>query len=339
LHPDTTSPASDNRPVIVDCALYERGRRRDGPLTLTEAATARCKPDAFVWLGLYEPTFEEFDAVGREFGLHELAVEDAIKAHQRPKLEVYGDSLFAVLKTARYVDETETVEFGEIQVFMGDGFAVVVRHGEASALGETRKRMEERPDLVALGPAAVLYGVVDRVVDDYVPVITGLDNDIREVELQVFSNDPDAPNPVERIYKLKREVLEMHRATAPLVDPLNELSTRELPCVPPDTQEYFRDVHDHLQRVKEQVGTFSELLTSVLDANLTRVGVRQNEDMRKISAWVAIAAVPTMIAGIYGMNFEHMPELRSTWGYPAVLIATFLACALLYRAFRRSGWL
>jgi magnesium transporter len=198
--------------------------------------------------------------------------------------------------------------------------------------------MEARPDLVALGPAAVLYGVVDRVVDDYVPVITGLDDDIREVELQVFS-DADHANPVERIYKLKREVLEMQQATTPLLEPLQQLSTRALPWVAADTREYFRDVDDHLRRVKEQVDTFSELLTSVLEANLTRVSVRQNEDMRKISAWVAIAAVPTMVAGIYGMNFEHMPELDKTWGYPAVLALIAIACGLLYRAFRRSGWL
>ena len=324
--------------MIVDCALYEKGRRRAGELTLPDAARACRLPGAFVWLGLYEPTEDEFDAVGREFGLHELAIEDAVKAHQRPKLEVYGESLFVVLKTARYVDATETVEFGEIQVFIGDGFAVVVRHGEASALGETRRHIEARPDLVALGPAAVLYGVVDRVVDDYLPVISGLDDDIREVELQVFS-DTDVANPVERIYKLKREVLEMQQATTPLLEPLQQLATRTLPWVAPDTREYFRDVDDHLRRVKEQVDTFSELLTSVLEANLTRVSVRQNEDMRKISAWVAIAAVPTMVAGIYGMNFEHMPELDETWAYPTVLAGILIACALLYRAFRRSGWL
>lgn len=324
--------------MIVDCALYEAGKRRAGDLSLREAAAACRNADSFVWLGLYEPTHEEFTSVGREFGLHELAVEDAVKAHQRPKLEVYGESLFVVLKTARYVDETEMVEFGEIQVFVGEGFAVVVRHGEASALAETRRHLQDRPDLVALGPAAVLYGVVDKVVDDYAPVIDGLDNDIHEVELQVFS-DTDSGNPVERIYKLKREVLEMQRATGPLLEPLAELYTRRLPVVGGATQDYFRDVHDHLQRVKEQVATFNELLSSVLEANLTRVSVRQNEDMRKISAWVAIAAVPTMIAGIYGMNFESMPELEQPWGYPAALLLIFTSCGLLYRAFRRSGWL
>jgi magnesium transporter len=324
--------------MIVDCALYENGRRESTELTLAEAATACHQPNTFVWLGLYEPSQEEFESVRRAFGLHELAVEDAINAHQRPKLEVYGDSLFVVLRTALYSDVAETVEFGEIQVFIGDGFAVVVRHGQASALTETRRQVEGRPDLLALGPGAVLHAVVDRVVDDYLPVINGLDTDIRQVEYQVFSEN-DAVNPVERIYKLKREVLEMHQATVPLLDPLDQLATADLPWVRPDTYPYFRDVHDHLLRVKGEVETFSDLLTSVLDANLTRVTVRQNEDMRKISAWVAIAAVPTAIAGIYGMNFEYMPELEQDWGYPVVLAVIFVACVLLYRAFRRSGWL
>ncbi|MGQ0824510.1 MAG: magnesium and cobalt transport protein CorA [Actinomycetota bacterium] len=324
--------------MIVDCALYENGRRRAGALSLTDAATACRNPDTFVWLGLYEPTEAEFAEVQREFDLHELAVEDAIKAHQRPKLEVYGDSLFVVLKTARYLDATESVEFGEIQVFVGHGFAVVVRHGEASSLAATRKHIEDRHDLVSLGPAAVLYGVVDKVVDDYQPVMAGIDNDVREVELQVFSDGRDQ-NPVERIYKLKREVLQMHQATDPLLEPLEQLATQQLPWVEEDTRDYFRDVHDHLQRAREKVDTFSVLLTSILEANLTRVSVRQNEDMRKISAWVAIAAVPTMIAGIYGMNFQDMPELDQPWGYPAVLGLVAISCGFLYRAFRRSGWL
>ena len=325
--------------MIVDCALYVDGRRREGELSVAAAARACRAPGAFVWLGLYEPTTDEFETVDREFALHELAVEDAIKAHQRPKLEVYGDSLFVVLKTARYVDAVETVEFGEIQVFVGTRFAVVVRHGEASALSETRRRMEARPDLLAAGPGAVLYGVVDHVVDDYQPVIDGLDDDIRETELQVFSDGPERGNPVERIYKLKREVLEMQQATAPLLHPLEQLASQELPAIAPEVRPYFRDVHDHVQRVVQSVSTFSELLTSALQANLTRVSVRQNEDMRKISAWVAIAAVPTMIAGIYGMNFRHMPELDQPWGYPAVLVFILVVCGSMYRAFRRSGWL
>jgi magnesium transporter len=324
--------------VIVDCALYEKGHRRLGGFSIQQAASSCHDPDAFVWLGLYEPSEGEFEEVRLAFALHELAVEDAINAHQRPKLEVYGETLFVVLKTARYVDPEEVVEFGEIQVFVGEGFAVVVRHGEASALAGARRSIEERPDLLALGPGAVLYAVVDHVVDDYAPVVAGLEDDIRSVEYDVFSEN-EKHNPVERIYKLKREVLETHQAIVPLLDPLEQLATQDLPWVERSTQPYFRDVHDHVLRVSGQVVTFRDLLTSVLEANLTRVGVRQNEDMRKISAWVAIAAVPTMVAGIYGMNFEHMPELQQEWAYPAVLLAIALVCVLLYRAFRRSGWL
>jgi magnesium transporter len=324
--------------VIIDCALYQDGQRRAGTLAVDEAAAACGQRGVFVWLGLYEPTEDEFQTVGREFGFHELAVEDAINAHQRPKLEVYGESLFVVLKTARYVDAVEDVSFGEIQVFVGDGFAVVVRHGEASALAATRQQLEQRPDLLAIGPAAVLYGVVDRVVDDYLPVVRDMDDAIQTVEYQVFS-EIDAENPVERIYKLKREVLELHRATSPLLEPLEQLAEQELPWIPQATRDYFRDVHDHLERVQEQVETFRELLTSVLEANLTRVSVRQNADMRKISAWVAIAAVPTLVGGIYGMNFEHMPELGEAWAYPAVLVFIAASCAFLYWKFRRSGWL
>ena len=326
------------RGVIVDCALYRDGQREGGKLAIEEVADACQRKDAFVWIGLFEPTEEEFEMVRREFDLHELAVEDAIKAHQRPKLEVYDDTLFVVLKTARYDEASETVELGEILIFVGEGFIVHVRHGAASALAGVRARIESRPDLLACGPSAVLHAIVDKVVDDYEPVMQGLENDIREVELAVFSQDEDE-NPVERIYFLKREVLEIHRAVVPLSGALNLLAHGRLPCIHEETHEYFRDVHDHLLRVVELDATYRDLLTSVLEANLTRVSVRQNEDMRKISAWVAIAAVPTMLAGIYGMNFEHMPELRSSFGYPVVVAVMVVACTAMYRAFRRSGWL
>lgn len=323
--------------MIVDCAVYEDGARQPGELKLSEVPAARQRDNAFVWLGLYEPTEEEFDAVRREFELHELAVEDAICAHQRPKLEIYDESIFVVLKTARYIDETEAVEIGEIMMFVGEHFIVVVRHGEGSPLTGVRRRVESHPDLLRQGPSAVAYAIVDQVVDDFSPVIAGIDKDIREVEIEVFSEeDSDA---AERIYKLKREVLELDGAVVPLIDPLEKLANRYYRFVPDDLTEYFRDVHDHVLREAEFVQTFRDLLTSVLEANLTRVSVRQNEDMRKISAWVAIAAVPTMVAGIYGMNFENMPELDQDWAYFAVLGVIAAACLLLYRGFRRSGWL
>jgi magnesium transporter len=331
------SEGCQNSNVIIDCALYEDGRRQPGTLALEDVPTACQRKNAFVWIGLYEPTEEEFDAVRREFDLHELAAEDAITAHQRPKLEVYDETLFVVLKSARYDESTECVELGEILVFVGQGFIVVVRHGQASALSEVRRRVESRPDLLACGPSAVLWAIVDKVVDDYGPVMSALENDIREVELQVFSEA--AENPVERIYLLKREVLEIHRAVTPFCEPLAALAHGDFVAIHDDIREYFRDVHDHLLRVVEADVTHRDLLNSVLEANLTRVSVRQNEDMRRISAWVAIAAVPTMVAGIYGMNFEHMPELSSSAGYPFVLGIMAVACGLMYRFFRKSGWL
>jgi magnesium transporter len=330
--------------MIIDCAVYQEGRRRPGELALADAFEATEDDNAFVWIGLYEPDEREFDAVAREFNLHELAVEDAIKAHQRPKLEVYDDTLFVVLKTARYLEAEETVEFGEIMLFIGPQFVVAVRHKPASELRGVRKEIESRPDLLRFGPGAVLYAILDRVVDDYLPVIEGLDQDIKEVEKQVFSQE--GHNPAERIYMLKREVIEFHQSTAPLAEPLDRLVRGQVPLLHQDMPEYFRDVQDHLLRVVEQVNAFRDLLTSVLQANLTQVALRQNEvgmqqnaDVRKISAWVAIVAVPTMIAGIYGMNFEHMPELRWVLGYPLALLAMALACAALYRAFKRNGWL
>ncbi|MEE9263002.1 MAG: magnesium/cobalt transporter CorA, partial [Vicinamibacteria bacterium] len=303
--------------MIVDCAVYKQGRRVPGEFTPQAAFRESRNDDAFVWIGLHEPTPEEFEVVRREFDLHELAVEDAIKAHQRPKLESYDDSVLLVLKPARYVDTEEVVELGEILIFLGPGFIVVVRHGQTTGLQEVRRSIEARPDFLALGPSAVLHAIVDRVVDDYVPVVDGLELDIDQVEEAVFS--ADRTNPVERIYYLKREVLEFRRATAPLLNPLNQLAARTLPQVHDDVREYFRDVYDHLLRINEQVEAYRDLLTSILEANLTQVSVRQNEDMRRISAWVAIAVVPTMIAGIYGMNFKNMPELETPLGYPAVL--------------------
>jgi magnesium transporter len=323
--------------VIVDSALYVDGRRTEGRLALDDVPAACLRSGAFVWLGLYEPTNEEFDAVRTAFGLHELAVEDAVKAHQRPKLEVYDDSLFLVLKTARYLDAEERVEFGEILVFVGESFIVHVRHGEATALSSVRQAVEARDDLLRCGPGAVLHAIVDHVVDDYGPVIAGLENDIGEVELEVFSER--GHNPVQRIYMLKREVLELNQAAVPLEEALSALYQRKFEVIHEDIREYFRDVHDHVLKVVGRTGTFSDLLTSVLSANLTAVTVRQNEDMRKISAWVAIAAVPTMLAGIYGMNFEHMPELGWVAGYPLALGTMATACGSLYRLFRRSGWL
>jgi magnesium transporter len=322
--------------MIVNQAVYEHGRRLAEPVALEDTYEQVRREGVFAWIGLLEPTEEEFESVRREFQLHELAVEDAINAHQRPKLEFYGDSLFIVLKTVRWVDTEERIELGELLIFVGDGFIVSVRHGEPS-LRDVQLQMEQRPDLLAHGPSAALYAIVDRVVDDYEPVIEELDSSIRETETDVFS--PSSSNPSGRIYQLKRAVLEMHTALAPLVPALEKLATIEHPLINEGMRPYFRDVHDHLLRAHGRVEGFRELLTSVLAANLTQASVRQNEDVRKISAWAAIIAVPTLITGVYGMNFEHMPELPWRLGYPLALLIMALACFLLFRQFRRVGWL
>jgi magnesium transporter len=324
--------------VIVDKALYENGLRRPGELDLEQMYEACRSPECFAWIGLYEPTEEEFDSVRREFNLHELAVEDAIKAHQRPKLEVFEDehSLFIVLKTARYVEGGPAVETGEIQLFIGEGFIVTVRHGETK-LHDVRLQLEKRPELLRLGPGAALHAIIDRVVDDYAPVIAALDRDIRQLEAEVFSDRRTGST--QRIYSLKREVLELYDAVAPLSEPLDRLERVDFPLIPKELRPYFRDVRDHVLRSVREVDGFRELLTSILAANLTQASVRQNEDVRKISAWAAIAAVPTLITGIYGMNFEHMPELGWTLGYPLALAVMALVCFALYRNFKRAGWL
>jgi magnesium transporter len=321
--------------MIVDCAAYEGGRRRQGELSMERAGEAAGEEGTFVWLGVVEPSEAEFKAIAAEFDLHELAVEDAVRAHQRPKIEEYGETIHVVLKTARYVDPKEVIEVGEISVFVAPDFIVTVRHGAAD-LAPVRRRLEQRPDLLEKGAGAVLYAIADHVVDRYLEAAHGFDEDVREVELQVFG---EGQNPTQRIYKLEREVLEFQAATAPLGEALEELCRGDSAVVPETLHEYFRDVEDHLRRVSTRIENFRQLLDSALEANLTQVSMRQNEDMRKISAWVAIAAVPTMVAGVYGMNFEHMPELEWSFGYPTVLGVTLVLCLFLYWRFKRAGWL
>jgi magnesium transporter len=323
--------------VIVDCAIYEDGRRRDGGVDLHEAYGACRQGGKFAWIGMYEPTEEEFDSLRREFDLHPLAVEDAVHAHERPKLEVFDATVFIVLKTVRYVDSREVLEIGEILIFLGHDYILTVRHGKASALKPVREALESDPELLRHGPGAVLHAIVDHVVDDYGPALDGLSEDIEQVENQVFS--AERTNPAERIYRLKREALEFHRAAAPLVEPIDRLAMGHYEQVHPEVRAYFRDVNDHLMRVHEQLEGYRDLLTSILQANLAQVTVQQNDDVRRISAIVAILAVPTMLAGIYGMNFEHMPELGWSFGYPLVLAVMLTLCAMLYRFFRRAGWL
>ncbi|NYI08102.1 magnesium and cobalt transport protein CorA [Allostreptomyces psammosilenae] len=344
--------------AVVDCAVYRDGRRGVRRLTPEEAVEqVRSTGEGFVWLALYEPDERELSGIASLFGLHPLAVEDAVHAHQRPKLERYDDMLFTVFKTVRYVEHdeltptSEVVDTGEVMVFVGADFVITVRHGHG-ALRALRHRLESDPELLAKGPSAVLHAIADQTVDDYLAVTDAVQDDIDEVEYAVFAAaEPRAgrggrrraggrpSHDAGRVYQLKRELLELKRATAPLARPLQLLSERPMRLVDPDIQNYFRDVADHLARVTEQVSAFDELLTSILQANLAQVTVAQNEDMRKITSWAAIFAIPTMVAGIYGMNFEHMPELGWRYGYPVVLGAILVACFLVHRGFRRNGWL
>jgi magnesium/cobalt transport protein CorA len=323
--------------MIMDCAIYRKGVRDDVEGDLSDALdSARENGDAFMWIGLHEPTTEEFDQVAGELQLHPLAIEDAVNAHQRPKLERYGDTLFVVVKTLNYVDATSDIEVGEIMLFVGKDFVITVRHGEGAPLKAVRQRLEADKELLHHGPSAVLYTVLDEIVDRYGAIAHEVEIDIIELERRVFSTQRTMVT--ENIYELKREVLEFRGAEDPLVPVLQDIVKGRV-NVAPGTTEYFRDVLDHLLRVDEQVDSHNELLTNVLNAHLAQVGMQQNEDMRKISAWAAILAVPTLVTGAYGMNFTHMPGLTEWWGYPAAVVLIVGICATLYRWFRKSGWL
>ena len=327
--------------MIVDSAIYRDGVRSAEPDTFAELSAATRDGRGIAWLGLHEPTGEELTAVAREFDVHPLALEDAIDAHQRPKLERYGDTLFLVLRPARYIDETETVEFGEIHVFAGPQFVVTIRRGAASELARVRQALESHPELLRRGPMAIVHAIVDRVVDDYVPVVAGVENDIDEIETEVFGARPEVSR---RIYELIREVIEFRRATQPLDDILVRLMHD--PASGDEEGRYLRDVHDHAVRIEEQAAAFHELLRSVLTVHLaletkalSEAGIRQNEEVKKISAWAAILFAPTIVGTIYGMNFEHMPELGWLLGYPMALGLMLTVSAGLFLLFKRRGWI
>jgi magnesium transporter len=331
--------------AVIDFAVYIDGQRvltdsvadavrlvRDGRLTPTDDGSG------FVWVGLHEPDSGELERLADLFGLPSLAVEDAIKAHQRPKLERYDDLQFFVLKTVGYVQHAtgvEVIETGEIMIFCGRDFVVTVRHGDHGELASVRRRLEANPERLLLGPTSVLHAVADRVVDEYISVAEAVQQDVDEVEESVFS--PERTNDASRIYRLKRETIQLKRAVGPLAAPLRTLCNRR--SVPTEIREHLRDVEDHLTRVREQVDACDELLNPILQAHMTQVTVGDNQDMRKISAWGAIMMVPTAIAGIYGMNFKHMPELDTLYGYYLVLAVIAGGCIALHRGFRRNGWL
>jgi len=334
--------------AIVDCGVYVDGARVQGRFTHAEAAAKVRELEArgekaFTWVGLHEPDEQQMAAVAEVFGLHELAVEDAVHAHQRPKLERYDDTLFLVLKTVTYIPHesvalaSEIVETGEIMVFVGADFVVTVRHGEHSGLAGVRRRLEADPRQLALGPFAVMHAIADGIVDSYLEVTRSMEHDLDAIEQETFS--AQGRNEVEPIYLLKREVIELRNAVWPLTDALGRMQNENSDLLPKEIRRYMRDVADHQSHAADLIGGYDDMLTSLVQAALARAELRQNQDMRKISAWVAIAAVPTMIAGIYGMNFDNMPELAWQWGYPVVLALMVSVCGFMYITFRRNHWL
>ncbi|MBZ5739893.1 magnesium/cobalt transporter CorA [Nocardioides mangrovi] len=323
--------------MIVDCALYRDGSRVQGDHDLQAMRARVQQPGDFVWVGLYEPDDEEIAQVADVFDLHPLAVEDAVQAHQRPKLERFGDMVFLVIKTLWYVDADDAVETGEIAMFVGEDFVVSVRHGQGTELHTARDALETDHQVLGHGPGGVLYAVIDRVVDEYLDVVDELVVDVDEIESSVFSTD--RTNDSARIYVLKRELAEVRRAVLPLREPVVRLASGDVPAVPESATPFFRDVSDHLARAAETVDSLDGLLSSAFDAHLAQISVQQNDDMRKISAGAALVVVPTLIAGIYGMNFRHMPELGWTYGYPFALVLMAAVAVGLWVLFKKSGWL
>lgn len=321
--------------MVVACAAYEGGRRV-ADLDIDQLDDVKTGPGRFLWIGLHEPDEALLRRMQRRFGLHELAIEDAHNAHQRPKLEVYGEAIFMVLHTAQLVDGR--IEFGETHIFAGPGYVLSVRHGASSSYGEVRQRCESAPQMLKEGEDFVIYAIMDFVVDNYIPVVDAIEAEVDAMETTLFDKPFDRRT-VERIYALKRDLLALRRIVSPLVEMTNRMMRFDVPLIDKAAHPYFRDVHDHAIRVSETIDAQRELLTSALEANLLLAAVSQSEVMKKLAGWAAILAVPTAIAGIYGMNFENMPELELRYGYFVVLGATIAICGYLYYRFRRAGWL
>ncbi|MCW2780789.1 MAG: corA [Marmoricola sp.] len=326
--------------MIVDNALYRNGRRVDCGLPTDDLAGVRTLatgPGDFVWVGLFEPEPDELEAVADLYDLHPLAVEDALSAHQRPKLERYDDSLFMALKTLWYVDEEDAVETGEINLFVGEKFVISVRHGSGAGLHEARLELEKMENVLMHGPSAVVYAICDQVVDRYEEVGEDLTEDVDEVEASVFS--AVRTNDAARIYVLKRELAEVRRAVLPLREPISRFATGTVPGIDPEAGPYFRDVGDHLAKVAEIADGLDLLLSTAFEAHLAQISIQQNDDMRKISAAVGLIAAPTLVAGIYGMNFTHMPELNWMLGYPMSILLMLASSLAIFIISKRSGWL
>lgn len=322
---------------VVNCAAYHEGRRVAN-VGLSEIKTILQQPDRFVWIGLHEPSEALLCEVQEAFNLHDLAVEDAHNAHQRPKIESYGDTLFIVLRTAQMNFAEHHIDFGETHFFVGANFLVTVRHGSSLSYADVRNRCESTPHLLRKGQGFALYAVMDSIVDQYFPVVDALESELTEIEEKIFKEKPTRET-TEQIYFLKRELLEVKRAVSPLIDICNRLTRFDIKLVSEETQNYFRDIYDHAVRINEMVDNARELLNTALDANFSLISISQNDVSKKFAGWAAIIAVPTMVAGFYGMNFKFMPELDWEYGYPFVVGLTVTLCIIVYLLFKRSGWL
>ncbi len=332
--PLTNSP-SDTADSVVNCVAYCDGRSV-GNVQLDDISEVLKQPDRFIWIGLFEPTKEMLDRIQREFGLHELAIEDAHRAHQRPKLEAYGDTMFVVLRTVQMIDRR--IELGETHFFLGPNFIISIRHGSSLPYTGVRARCESTPQLLRKGPGFALYAVMDSIVDQYFPIIDYLEEEVETLEEKIF-HEKYRRETTTKIYKLKRQLMSVKRSVSPLIDICNRLMRFDLKLIDEETRPYFRDVYDHAIRINEMVDNSRELLSAALEANLSMTSISQSEVSKRFAGWAAIIGIPTAIAGIYGMNFEYMPELHSKWGYPAVLVVIVGVCTFLYFRFKKSGWL
>jgi magnesium transporter len=321
---------------IVNCVAYCKGRRV-GNIAVNKINEMLQQHDQFLWVGLHEPGEELLKEIQAEFNLHDLAIEDAHNAHQRPKLESYGDTVFIVLRTAQ-INNDNHIEFGETHFFLASNFVINVRHGSTISYKEVRSKCENTPELLSKGPAFALYAVMDSIVDQYFPVIEALEQELVKIEEEIFGDKPTR-NTTQRIYELKRELLEVKRVITPLIDICNRLMRFDIKLIPDDTRPYFRDVYDHAMRINEMLDNTRDLVTAALEANFSLTSISQSEVSKKFAGWAAIIGVPTMVAGIYGMNFEDMPELHWVYAYPLVLTLTLGLCIILYIVFKRSGWL
>jgi magnesium transporter len=321
---------------IINCAAYSQGRRK-ADVDLSDVHEVLKENNQFVWIGLHEPSEEVLGQVQQEFNLHDLAVEDAHNAHQRPKVEMYGDSIFVVLRTAQ-VNREHHIEFGETHFFVGPNYIVTVRHGSSVSYAEVRSSCENSPQMLSKGQGFALYAVMDFIVDKYYPVVHEMEMELESIEDKIFKEKPSRET-TEQIYQLKRELLEVKRAVSPLVDVCNRLMRFDIKCISEETRPYFRDVYDHVVRINEMIENTRELLNTALEANFSLISISQNDVSKKFAGWAAIIAVPTMVAGFYGMNFKFIPETEWPYGFYAVLLLTVGLCILLYYFFRRSGWL